>query len=72
MRKDRVPVILRVLALVGMVALNTALPAEAFEECYSCFDAGGPAFCLGGSTGGHTFCEPHDGHCDMAGPCVAS
>lgn len=70
MKRDLVTVTLRALALVGLIALNSPLPAEASEECYSCFQVGGPTICLPGASQGHTFCEPHDDHCDTAGPCV--
>lgn len=71
MKKDVVTLVSRALALVGLIALNAGLPAEAEagDGCYSCFSSGGPTFCMGGSTAGHTYCEVHDNHCDQVGPC---
>jgi hypothetical protein len=61
---------LRVAALVSLTVLNTALPADASFACWSCFDAGGPAFCLDGAVDGHAYCQFHAGHCDLYGDCI--
>jgi hypothetical protein len=54
----------RGIALVGLLTVNAALPAEAYPECWSCFDVGGPAMCLSGASPGHVICQPHGEHCD--------
>lgn len=71
MRKDIVRAIARILILVGLVAANTALPAKAEDGCFMCFQPQGqPPLCLPGATEGHSYCEEHDDHCDMVGPCT--
>lgn len=65
------PVVSRVLVLGALVALNSVLPAQAVDDCFSCFIVDGqPTLCMPGASSGHSYCEPHEGHCDQAGPCV--
>jgi hypothetical protein len=72
MKKRFVPVVARALTLVALVAMNTALPAEGFDECYSCLEISGqPPLCFPGAQSGHAYCEVHDDHCDQALPCIS-
>jgi hypothetical protein len=72
MKRGLIAVVSRALVLTGLVVLNTVLPAEGFEDgCYMCLQLQGqPPLCLPGATEGHSYCEEHDDHCDMVGPCT--
>lgn len=68
MSKDQVTLVLRSLALAGLLAFNWMLPVQASETCWSCLQN----TCLPLiSGGGHTYCQTHENHCDEAGPCMA-
>jgi hypothetical protein len=59
----------RAIALAGLIALNTALPAEATEDCQACMTLGGQLGCLHGQPSGHELCAPDGDHCDVFYPC---
>jgi hypothetical protein len=63
--------LLRALALSSLIALNTALPAEASLQCYNCFTAGGDAACLGGALEGFSYCYVFDNACWFANSCTS-
>lgn len=72
MKRDSWKATLRAAALVALVVCNYAMPVRADESCYDCTEIFGAKFCgILFSGEGHSFCEPHNDHCDLAGPCTA-
>jgi len=72
MNKNLVTLVSRLIALAGLVALNTALPSQAQGDCRSCVVLDGTAFCFPVVGQGYD-CEPHGSHCDTTGQgCIGS
>jgi len=46
----------RAIALASLMALNTALPAEATADCQQCINIGGVDGCLHNQPSGHELC----------------
>jgi hypothetical protein len=71
MERHHMALALRAFALVGLISLNGALPVDADDTCQSCLQVGSELYCFELTSGnGHTYCEPHGDHCDMAGACT--
>jgi hypothetical protein len=69
MKKEFVTATSRAIALAGLIAVNTALPAEA-SSCYACLCfSGWPCGCLSGQSQGHHVCASHGDHCDQFYSC---
>ena len=69
MKSDLVRLALGALALAGLMAVNTALPAEA-GVCEQCWEfPGWPPGCLGGQQTGYMLCHAVQGGCNLLHEC---